>query len=124
MPKEKEFYVGISNPMGVRRDVLETSKEIIQILKRYETFSHIKENKRAEMARFRTIINDITQLMTGLKSSLPPLKLEDLPREEASHVKRPVMAKVSKPQEKVRSVSEIDRLEQELGKIEEKLRSL
>jgi len=127
--KEKGFYVGISNPIDVRRNILETSKEIIQVLKRYESFHHIKEEKRAEMNKFRSMVNEITQLMLRLKTSLPPVRIEDLPRREAAETARKSMAPVTEKrvkaaQESASPSSELDRLEQELGKIEDKLKVL
>jgi hypothetical protein len=128
--KEKGFYVGISNPIDVRRNLLETSKDIIQILKRYESLHRIKEEKRAEMNKFRSTVSEITQLMLRLKTSLPPVRIEDLPRREVTETttRKPIApmavkrAKVS--QESAAPGSELDRLEQELGKIEDKLKSL
>ena len=127
--KEKGFYVGISNPVDVRRNILETSKEIIHVLKRYENFHHIKEAKRAEMNKFRSMVDEINQLMLRLKTSLPPVRMEDLPRREAAETTRkaaePVAVKRAKAmQEGTAPSSELDRLEQELGKIEDKLKGL
>jgi len=127
--KEKGFYVGISNPIDVRRNLLETSKDIIQILKRYESLHRIKEEKRAEMNKFRSTVSEITQLMLRLKTSLPPVRIEDLPRREVTETTRKPVAPVSVKRAKVSQESaapgsELDRLEQELGKIEDKLKSL
>jgi len=126
MPKEKEFYVGIPNPIDVRRNILETSKEIIQVLKRYESFHHIKEAKKAEMNKFRAMVNDINQMMLRLKTSLPPVRIEDLPRKEPTEttVKPLSVKRIRAAPESAAPSSELDRLEQELGKIEDKIKGL
>ncbi len=47
--KEKEekevFYVGVTDPAELRKDILESIKDIITVLKTYENFKSVREEK-------------------------------------------------------------------------------
>ena len=43
--KEKTFFVGIENPISRRKDILECSKDVVGILKTYDTVNGIRKEK-------------------------------------------------------------------------------
>ena len=52
MPKEKEedqvFFVGIKDPIEIRRSILESSKEMLQYLQRAERFKEVRKEKEEQ----------------------------------------------------------------------------
>ena len=44
--EDKDFYVGINNPIDVRRNTLECSRELIQNLQSYENVKKVRERFR------------------------------------------------------------------------------
>ena len=40
------FFVEVKEPTEVRRNILEVLKEIVEVLKRFENFKHLRQEKR------------------------------------------------------------------------------
>ena len=107
------LFIGISNANDIRRGVLECSKDTLESLKSYESFKKVRNEKIKLINSFRGEMKEITKLISSLKSALPKVKeMESAPRirKEAATYTPPS--------------SEVDRLERELNKIEDKLNSL
>lgn len=122
MAKEEEiFFVNISGADELRRELLESSKDIVEILKNYERFKSANEEKKKEIENLRLKIKEISRLIARLRSSLPLLKLKGLKKE--SGVKEKAALKEVKKATK-KPESELDRLENELNEIESKLNSI
>ena len=133
MKEEVPLYVGIENPQEFRRSLLEASKSVIRALQRYEGISGIRERKFREMERYKQLANELAGLLRQLKNELPNYNLKSLPRSAAIGFEaRPaaelggtgVMAEERIKTQHTKKLTEVERLEQELGQIEEKLRSL
>ena len=124
MKEEEPLYVGILDPVDLRKDLLNSSKVLITSLRKYETFNTIREGKEAKFAELRKIIREIEILNRRLKQILPKTHLKPKMKEEEPAeplmpirkiVERPVMPRIIK--EKTR----LAELEDELAKVEEKL---
>ncbi|MBW2986943.1 hypothetical protein KY336_00180 [Candidatus Woesearchaeota archaeon] len=118
--KEKEvFYVGVSDPAELRKDVLESIKDIIVIMKTYENFKAIRVAKAKQVAHLKEIIAQIMLLNNKLKRELPKTRIRAKPEKE---IKAFEMKKIEKkvPVHK-KKMSEIEKLETELADIEKKL---
>ena len=153
-PQEDVFYVGLRDPAEVRRNVLESSREMIQFLQRYEKLKSIRDEKSAAAKQLHTDIKELRTLINKLKKVLPKTKLRIKLREEhkfetcpecgtefktlaslQKHVKKrhkkkakkaKKAAPASKPKKeaKPKPTTELERLESELSDIESKLGKL
>ncbi len=127
--EENLFYVGIKEHVELRRNVLESSKAMIQTLQRMEMLKEIKMRKHEKISALKEIIREINKLNSRLRLELPrtkmmeePLKKEKIERKEAKieYPKDISEVKEIKKAEK----NEIEKLDEELSMIEEKLGKL
>ena len=111
MDENNAFYVGVSDPVQLRRLLLECSKQILQSLQDYETLQSIREEKIRLIIDLRHTVKEIYTLNSKLNSVVPKTQLRDS-REERPELEIPSSGKRHK---------ELESFEDELGKIEEKL---
>ncbi|HIH39266.1 TPA: hypothetical protein HA219_00880 [Candidatus Woesearchaeota archaeon] len=110
MAKENSYFVKINDPKNSRRVALESTRDILKILQSNEDFKKIKHKKMLLLNHFRKSADDIRTLIDNLKKMLPKAKIETKKSFAAETMKRPH--------------TEVNKLEQELAAIEEKLSSL
>ena len=115
--EDELFFVGIRDPVELRKELLTSSKNLIDSLRRYETFKDMKEEKLQHILQLKRVFDELLVLNRKLRGHLPrvPIKTPIVAREE----KTPKMPKI-----KTAAKNKIDVLEQELSKIEERLGSL
>ncbi len=120
--KEEEYFVGISEPIEIRRGILESAKKMIHMLQKYERFKTMRHRKIEHINKLNETIKEINLLISKLKAELPkPQKTIRTIRktdEDDGTEEMPVKKKSAKPK------SELERLEAELGKVEEQLTHL
>lgn len=120
MPKKKEeddFFVGIEDPVELRRTVLEASKTTVETLQRYEKFKENKTKKIRHIESLKKTMTEIQKLNNKLKNILPKTKLR-IPSELLERTKKEEL--VSEPEEK----TDFEELSKELNDIEQKLSEL
>ncbi|MBL7054881.1 hypothetical protein ISS05_03935 [Candidatus Woesearchaeota archaeon] len=127
LEKEKDlFFVEVKDPRSSEKKLLEAQKAVVESLQKYETVKMLRAKKLKSINKLKTTIKELLKLFSDLKSSLPKTKItESLPkrtkiveiRSEDGKIKR--VDKITK-----RPRSELEKLEAELGAIEEKLGSL
>jgi len=129
--EDEVFFVGIRDPVEVRKTLLENTRDVVQILQRFERFKQVREEKAQEVLILKNDIKELNRLVNKLKSSLPKTKIRiKLQQEEAAAKKqKPVeeKKKVEKKQEvpvKKKELSDLEKLERELGDIEGRLSKL
>lgn len=132
--KEPEiFFVGVEDPIELRRSILESSKEIVQYLQRFERFKKVRSEKASEIVKLRIQTKEINKLVRQLKLLLPKTKLRrKVPKpEEPKEIKRtPIMeeeiepVKIPIPKIEAKPMSDIEKLEAELSEIEDRLGKL
>src|SRR5574341_2379281 len=117
--EEELFFVGIRDPVELRKELLTSSKNLIDSLKRYEAYKDFKEAKLTHIIQLKRVFDELLVLNRKLRGHLPriPVKVPPVAREEE---RRP--AKVGKPMKMAKN--KVDILEEELSKIEERLGSL
>lgn len=115
--KEDIFYVGIKNPLELRKNLLENSKNIIKNLQRHEHFKAIREEKIEQIMKLKSVMNDIKKLNIRLKAELPKTELR-------AKREKPAPSKKTTSLRKTPKKSEIERLEKELDFIESKLKDI
>ena len=122
---EEVFFVKIERPNELRKSLLESLKDIVENLQSFEKFTAVREEKLVNIEKLRDDIKGLVKLNSALKSVMPATKLtfaaekkekvgkqgEEMPVKETRHLKP-------------RSMSELEKLETELSKIESRLSSL
>ena len=129
--KEEPFFVGIKDPIGARRAVLESSKDVVQSLQRFEKFTVARKKKREHVEKLKGVVKEAVSLINKLKKNLPTTGLRmapvQKPKPKPEHHKK-VVKKAPKPQPKLalkpKEMGELEKLESELGDIESKLGNL
>ena len=132
--KHHVYYAGISEPIDVRRSILEASKQVVQNLQEFDKFCGARREKKQAIAELKSVINEIGRLLNMFKSHLPQVNLH-AQEKNTNHAAKPVKeksekaAKQAKQQKtskesiklKPKELSELEKLEKELGEIENKL---
>ena len=128
--KGEPLYVGVVEPETLRKDILESVRELIQFLQSYEQFKKLKDEKNRTLAILKSDVKDIKSEVEKLKMYL---------KKRAASLPAPAPIKKSIPKEiepqkdsfeEVRTSpvsrrsNELAALEQELGEIEKKLGTL
>ncbi|MAG91512.1 hypothetical protein CMO83_02450 [Candidatus Woesearchaeota archaeon] len=120
-PKKQDgelFFVEIKEPAEVRRNILESLRNILEMLKEFEKFKHIRHEKSEKIQKLRGLVRGTNKMMGRLRVSLPQTSLRGV---VVKQVQRPKKA-VHKPKAPKKH-TELERLEAELGSIESKLKS-
>ena len=120
------FFVQITEPDLVRRNILESLKQILELLQGFEKFKQIRHEKTNKIQKLRTLVRHTNKMMAELKSKMPQTSLrvavQKQPRnpvKEITHKKKEMIkSKVPK-----KETTELERLQSELSAIESKLKN-
>ena len=115
--EDELFFVGIRDPIELRKELLTSSKNLIDSLKRYEAYKDVKEEKLLHIMELKRVFDELLVLNKKLRNKLP-----HIPVKAAPTLTREMPAQKGKPMKMVKG--KIDVLEEELAKIEERLGSL
>ena len=110
------FYVGLKEPRELRRQLLESSKGLIQLLQKYEHFKSASAEKEAQTERLKKILTDISMLVNRLKAALP----KGIP----SLGRIPGQVKTPKTRGKAANTTDVPKDRKEISKLEEELREI
>ncbi len=131
--EDEIYYVGIVQPLEVRRNILETSKELLLFMQRYEKYKEVRNEKRQAVALLKAQMRDLGGMVSDLKAVLPQTALRAEERFLTKMIPPPplpssvfmektlVEKKVPEP---VKTMSDIEKLEVELAEIEGRLKDL
>ena len=123
-PNDELFFVEVKEPAAVRRDILESLKNILEMLQRFENFKRMRHDKLMKMQKLRNLVKDANKIIGNLKSKMPQASLKGMIQQEnAKSAKKPVQKKKEAEKPKKKEGTELDRLEAELSAIESKLKS-
>ncbi len=117
--EDELFFVGIRDPIEMRKELLTSSKNLIDSLKRYEAYKSVKDEKQQHILELKHVFDELLVLNRKLRGKLPrtPLKAPTIEREERQEKSKAKPVKTSqKPAQ-----NKVDILEEELSRIEEKL---
>jgi hypothetical protein len=141
------YFIRISDTAEVRRMTLESSKDLLHVLKGYHDILETRERKkettdelRDTLAELRAIISRLEKLLPQqslkeIQRFLPKRKKVELKKERAESpktkklplakpVERPAPEQVIEKPKPARPMSELERLERALANIEERLGQL
>jgi len=139
MKGEEVFFVKVKEPSQVRKELLESLKDIVENLHRFEKFKAIREEKLEYLNKLRIDVKELIKLNAKLKSSMPETKLR-IALQKSKEVsmkkhryKKKALKKVVKEEDVFnepkapkmeKPKSELDKLQSELSAIESRLGSL
>ncbi len=126
MKKENKdiFFVELQEPDEVRRNILESLKDIVETLQKFEKFKELRKKKIDGMNKLGGIIREANRLVANLKNSLPKTELKAAEVISKSLEEKKIDAKKMVGKVEKGSLTELQRLEAALKDIEEKLQSL
>jgi len=128
--KDPNFMVQLNEPRMLRKDLLESIREIIIFMQGYEKFRKIQEDKVTLFTQLRTDMRVLNSLIDEkLYKYLPKGKLKSISpaKEPEKHYERetqPVAVSRSAAAPNNAPRSELDELENQLKDIESQLRNI
>jgi hypothetical protein len=117
------FFVGIYDPLDIRRNILESSKELIKSLEAYERLEKIRESKLRHFAQMRKTMKELELLSSKLKERMPKSNVRKTIG-PVSPISSPQYSQSIKKQMPIGAgsfSSELSNLEQELRNVEKEL---
>ncbi|MBN1544725.1 hypothetical protein JW898_04655 [Candidatus Woesearchaeota archaeon] len=110
--EDNQYFVQIRDPADVRRSILGSSKQIIQILQRYERIKSLRVKKLEKISQLRGLNKEINLLVAKLKKEFPAAEMRvRIGKEE----------KVTRKGKAELKGNELAKLESELRMIEDKI---
>ncbi|HIH11780.1 TPA: hypothetical protein HA241_06325 [Candidatus Woesearchaeota archaeon] len=129
---DPEYMIQISDPSMVRKDILESLREVIIFMQGYEKFTKIQKEKVTTIATLKEDVKGLKGLIEQkLKKYLPQGKLKSIvqseetaPPDENRLIQTPTTPSPLPPRVGKELSGEIEQLESQLKDIESQLRTL
>ena len=126
--KESDLvYVGIDEPVMVRKDILEASKFMVRVLKGQHSLHSTRMAKHKLIEELRTKVTDLNRLVLEARHMLPHIEETSLPTTPAvpkAEKTKPAAKQKQAPIPERQPETHLDKCERELQDIENKLKSL
>ena len=119
-------YTVIENPVDIRKNLLISSKSLIQILMIYEKFKVIRRERLEKMNQLKHVIEEINELMGKIMENLPAIK-EEHSKENTIPKKTTKKVQSENKQEtsaKRKRKNKIEKLYDQLKEIDDTLKNL
>jgi len=99
--KEESVHVCLQGHLQKRRDILQVTIDLVQLLKRYDNIKKIRQDKEESYLEFKKCMGSINFMLRRIKMKDMPLSADDLDTyrikpQETVKVVQPVMKKVKK----------------------------
>ena len=120
MANKKDYYVNISEPVFIKRTILESSRSVIHILQDNERLIDLREQKHELFQKFDKVAKEINSLTQKLKNDLPHVPVSKKSKPVKHKKEEPIKVQKVIPKER----SALEALEQELRSVEEQLNKL
>ena len=72
--KDDSFFVGIYNPEDSRRNILESSRELVKSLQAYDKLHNVREQKLLLFKEMKTVMEELDLLVGKLKINFVRMK--------------------------------------------------
>lgn len=133
--KDPEYMIQLNDPKGLRKDILESLRELIIFMQGDEGFKKIQDEKVEIFSRLKSQVREVNGIIENqLRRYLPKGKLKDVPAEKPKKEKEVETEIEEVPQPKPKPVpvrkevpvkkSELEELEDQLRDIENQLRDV
>lgn len=109
------YFIKVEDSSGIRKRVLESTKETIMMLKRYQLLLELKSRKKEVVITLKKDIKELNLLILELQKIVPIESLKELQAYLPKHKKERVASKGKKGKAKAKAVIE----DRELEKIKE-----
>lgn len=116
---DSALFVPIREASDFRKQLLGAVKKNLVLLKRYEKFRQIRQEKVKRMHELRVLVKELDFLNRKLMKALPNAHLRNASRQKSQPEQRHHAQKAEK-----RPLTELDKLEMELQGVESKLQSI
>ena len=117
--EDELFYVGLRDPVELRKELLLSSKNLIDSLRKYEAYKDIKIEKLRHVLQLKHVFDELLVLNKKLRGKLPRMPVKVPPTTREPHMERQVRGKPVRIEK-----TKMEELEAELEKIEGRLGSL
>ncbi len=123
------LFVALKEPSSTRRDVLMATKDVLDVLRRYEEYRAVSAEKQKALAELKQVVDSLQSLNRRLRSRMPKVPMKNGVTERAFVSPEAVWEEEGKSfkgpsPEMARPKSKLDILQEELEKIESRLSSL
>lgn len=72
--KQENFFISITDPSLVRRNILESSQQIVEGMKSYEKYKKLKLEKLKKIDTLKELLMNIKENTSKLRAYLPTVK--------------------------------------------------
>ena len=122
------YFVRVDDGKNVRRQILESSKLCVYVLKQEHRLAEIRKHKRAIISHLRNELKELTFLLGTLEKELPVLTKKQLMELNPGAFKQQKAPKKAPKkvvgEKKMEDLSKLQRLERSLALIEGRLEKL
>ncbi len=125
------FFVEVRDPIDLRRNLLQTLKDVLESMQKFEKFKALRHEKLEQINKLRILLKDTNKLLGKLKLKMPQTNLRAMVIQEQKKQKKAEEknTKKEKVQERLhesprKELSDIEKLESEINAIEGKLKNL
>lgn len=122
-----EFYVGIREPKSLRRSLLTSSKNILEVLKKSQEIITLRKEKLFVMDVLGQELSELRLLLEKLDEKLPEELLDNAPVKPiiaSKHEKEKKLPEIQIDSEPLNALAELERIEKALAGVEDKLKYL
>lgn len=123
---ENVLFVELKEPSATRRDVLMSTKDVLDALKKYEEYKSIKAEKMTVLSQLKRVADDLLVLNRKLRAKLPKAPIQipgfTIRAREREEKEEPFIT--GPAPHLARPKSKLDILQEELEKIESRLSAL
>jgi len=121
--EEDIFFIHIREPVEIRKNILESSKQTVQLLQRYEMIRDLRVQKVEQVNRLKRNFKELVVLVNKLKTEMPKVNVRvKIKQEEMQSTQKSQTLRKARPVAGNRT--ELQKLEEELRSIESKLTRL
>jgi len=114
------LYVGIPESDLVRKDILGSAKKVITLLRDHKDYAALRQQKEEHIILLKKVLDGIANQTRKLKNTLPKTTLGI---EAKQNTRNQRVAQKQSEQKNSTPASKIELLEQELDKIEKRLKA-
>jgi len=119
MDEKEIFYVNIKNSHNLRRGILETSKQVIEALHKYEKFKKTRADRIRAIEQLILNFREINELASQIKIDMPKIKLPQTKKPKKDEPAEEIVPEHKKFAHE--SEDELKKLEDAISQIESRL---